>query len=141
AVNLFALLDQAAARFGDRGALYLGEQQRSTWSKLRDRALRLSTSISSLGSPGARIAVASENCPEIVELMFAIWAAERIFVPINYKLHPREMEQILDDAGVTQVFASAKIAEGLTPSTTVPIEIIGTDAYQSRFGATPSAPP
>lgn len=139
-MNLFALLDQAAARFGDRGALYLGEQQRSTWSELRDRVLRLATSIGET-SPGARIAVASENCPEIVELIFAIWAAERVFVPINYKLHPREMEQILDDAGVTQVFASSKIATGLAPLTAVPIEIIGTDAYESRFGATPSTPP
>ena len=77
-MNLFALLDQAAARFGDRGALYLGEQQRNTWSGLRDRVLRLATSIGQLGPPGARIAVASENCPEIVELMFAIWAAERL---------------------------------------------------------------
>jgi fatty-acyl-CoA synthase len=140
-LNLFALLDQAAARFGDRGALYLGEQQRSTWRELRDRVLRLATSIGQLGPPGARIAVASENCPEIVELMFAIWAAERVFVPINYKLHPREMEQILDDAGVTQVFASAKIADGLTSLTRVPIEIVGTDAYESRFGATLSAVP
>jgi fatty-acyl-CoA synthase len=140
-LNLFALLDQAAARFGDRGALYLGEQQRSTWAELRERVLRLATSIGQLGPPGARIAVASENCPEIVELMFASWAAERVFVPINYKLHPREMEQILDDAGVTQVFASAKIAAGLAPLTSVPIEIIGSDAYESRFGATPSAVP
>src|SRR5262245_63956406 len=141
ALNLFALLDQSAARFGDRGAVYLGEQQRFTWGELRDRTLRLATSIGGLGPAGARIAVASENCPEIVELMFAIWAAERVFVPINYKLHPREMEQILDDAGVTQVFASAKIAEGLAPLTTVPIDVIGTNAYESRFGATPSAPP
>ena len=42
--------------------------------------------------------------------MFAIWAAECVVVPINYKLHPREMEQILEDAGVSQVFASPKIA-------------------------------
>jgi acyl-CoA synthetase (AMP-forming)/AMP-acid ligase II len=140
-VNLFALLDQAAARFGDRGALYLGEQQRSTWSELRDRVLRLATSIGELGPPGARIAVASENCPEIVELMFAIWAAERVFVPVNYKLHPREMEQILDDANVTQVFASSKIAAELEPLTSVPIEVIGTDAHESRFGATPLIPP
>jgi len=136
-LNLFALLDQAASRFGDRGALYLGKRQRSTWSELRDRVLRLATSIGELGPRGARIAVASENCPEIVELMFAIWAAERVFVPVNYKLHPREMEQILDDAGVTQVFASAKIAAGLKPLTAVPIEIIGTNAYESRFIATP----
>jgi acyl-CoA synthetase (AMP-forming)/AMP-acid ligase II len=141
ALNLFALLDQAAARFGDRGALYLGEQQRSTWSELRERVLRLAASLSGLGPPGARIAVASENCPEIVELMFAIWATERVFVPINYKLHPREMEQILDDAGVTRVFASAKIADALAPLTGVPIETIGTLAYENRFSAAAFAPP
>ncbi len=140
-MNLFALLDQAAARFGDRGAVYLGEQQLHTWAELRDRVLRLATSVSELGPRRARIAVASENCPEIVELMFAVWAAERVFVPVNYKLHPREMEQILDDAGVTQVFASSKIATGLEPLTSVPIEIIGTEAYESRFGTTPLAAP
>jgi len=140
-LNLFALLDQAASRFGDRGAVYLGERQRNTWSELRERVLRLASSISRLGPSGARIAVASENCPEIVELMFAIWAAERVFVPINYKLHPREMEQILDDAGVTQVFASAKIAAALGPLTDVPIEAIGSDRYESRFGATALTPP
>ncbi|WP_041314999.1 acyl-CoA synthetase [Mycobacterium sp. JS623] len=140
-MNLFALLDQAAARFGDRGALYHGEQQRCTWSELRDRVLRLASSFRGLGSAGARIAVASENCPEIVELMFAIWAAERVFVPINYKLHPREMEQVLDDAGVTRVFASAKIAEGLAPLTDVPVEIFGTSQYESWVGATPLTPP
>ena len=121
-MNLFALLDQTAARFGDRGALYLGERQRCTWAELRDRALRLATSIGGLGPAGARIAVASENCPEIVELMFAIWAAERVFVPINYKLHAREMQQILDDAGAAQVFASPKIAVELSAVTEVPIE-------------------
>jgi fatty-acyl-CoA synthase len=139
-LNLFALLDQAAARFGDRGALYLGESQRSTWAELRDRVLRLATSIGRLGPPGSRIAVASGNCPEIVELMFATWAAERVFVPVNYKLHPREMEQILDDAGVSQVFASPKIAAELAPLTAVPIETIGTSQYESRLGTTPSTP-
>ena len=138
-MNLFALLDQAAARFGGRGAVYLGEQQRYTWAQLRERVLRLAGSID--GPSGARIAVASENCPEIVELMFAIWASERVFVPINYKLHPREMEQILDDAGAAQVFASAKIAAGLASRTGVPVEVIGTDAYESRFSATASTPP
>jgi acyl-CoA synthetase (AMP-forming)/AMP-acid ligase II len=140
-LNLFALLDQAASRFGDRGALYVGEHQHNTWSELRDRTLRLASSISQLGRPGARIAVASENCPEIVELMFAIWAAERVFVPINYKLHPREMQQILDDAGATHVFASAKITHELAPLTQVPIHTIGSGAYESNFGAVALTPP
>ncbi|MGE2833699.1 acyl-CoA synthetase [Mycobacterium sp. SMC-4] len=134
-MNLFALLDQAAARHGDRGAVYHGARQVHTWSSLRERALRLAGSLRSLG-PGARIAVASENNPTIVELMFAIWAAEAVFVPLNYKLHPREMEQILEDAGASQVFASQKIAAGLAPLTGVPIEIIGGDDYGQRCTAT-----
>jgi fatty-acyl-CoA synthase len=133
ALNLFAVLDQTASRFGDRGAVYHGERQLFTWRELRDRALRLA---STLGPSGTRIAIASENRPEIVELMFATWAAECVVVPINYKLHPREMEQILDDAGVSQVFASPKIAEGLAAA-----EIIGGTAYYDRLAAAPTAPP
>ena len=139
-LNLFALLDQAAARFGDRGAVYHGERQLHTWGELRERALRLAGSLRELG-PGARIAVASENRPEIIELMFAVWAAECVYLPINYKLHAREMQQILDDAGAALVFASPKIAAELTPVTDVPVEVIGSGAYETRLGAAPAAVP
>ncbi|HEX2284338.1 MAG TPA: AMP-binding protein [Mycobacterium sp.] len=132
-MNLFALLDQTASRFPDRGAVYRGERQLHTWRELRARALRLAAT---LGPPGTRIAIASENRPEIVELMFAIWAAECVVVPINYKLHPREMAQILDDAGAAQVFASPKIAEGLPNA-----EIIGSTAYSGRLAGPPAGPP
>jgi fatty-acyl-CoA synthase len=140
-LNLFALLDHAAARHGDRGAVYLGERQLFTWNELRERVLRLATSIRAIEGPGARIAVASENRQEIVELMFASWAAECVFVPINYKLHPREMEQILDDAGVSQVFASPKIGAALASVTTVPIETVDSQAYSSRLSGSPADPP
>jgi fatty-acyl-CoA synthase len=133
-VNLFALLDQAASRFADRGAVYRGEQQLLTWAELRERALRLAGSLRALG-PGARVAVASENRPEIVELMFGVWAAECVYLPINYKLHPREMRQILEDACAAHVFASPKIATDLAHVTTVPLEVVGDDSYESRFGA------
>nr|WP_090275754.1 long-chain fatty acid--CoA ligase [Mycolicibacterium komanii] len=137
-MNLFALLDQAASRFGDRGAVYHGERQHQTWAQLRERSLRLAAS---LGERGARIAVASENCPQIIELMFGVWAAECVYVPINYKLHPREMVQILEDSGATQVFASPKIAATLGPEAEVPIAIIGSDDYDEWFTAEPSPPP
>ena len=139
-MNLFALLDQTAARHGDRGAVYLGERQLHTWCELRDRVLRLASSIRALGA-AARVAVASENRPEIVELIFAIWAAECVVVPINYKLHPREMEQILDDAGVSQVFASPKIGARLQSVTAVPVETVDSHEYSSRLSGAPSDPP
>ena len=137
-MNLFAALDQAARRFGNRGAVYHGRRQLLTWAALRDRSLRLGAT---LPAPGSRIAIASENRPEIIELMFGVWAAECVYVPINYKLHPREMVQILDDSGAAQVFASPKIAEALAPETGVPIEIIGSEEYASRFAALPCSPP
>ncbi|MDT5346475.1 MAG: fatty-acyl-CoA synthase, partial [Mycobacterium sp.] len=83
-MNLFALLDQAAQRFPDRGAVYHGRRSCGTWRELRDRALHLAGSIRRLYPAGARIAIASENRPEIIELLFGIWAAECVAVPINY---------------------------------------------------------
>jgi acyl-CoA synthetase (AMP-forming)/AMP-acid ligase II len=132
-VNLFSLLDQAASRHGDRGAVFCGERQLLTWAELRRRALSLAAT---LGPPGARVAVASENRPEIIELMFAVWAAECVYVPLNYKLHPREMRQILDDSGAGQVFASPKIAPHLANC-----EIIGGTAYLKRLEEAAVEPP
>ncbi|GFG70798.1 AMP-binding protein [Mycolicibacter senuensis] len=138
-MNLFTLLDQAAARFGERGAVYHGERLLHTWRELADRALRLAGSLRRAGGPGARIVIASENRPEIIELMFATWAADCVVVPVNYKLHPREMAQIIADAGADLVFASPTLAAGLTGA--VPIEIIGSTAYLERFQGEPTAPP
>ncbi|MGV0838229.1 acyl-CoA synthetase [Mycolicibacterium thermoresistibile] len=140
-MNLFALLDQAATRFGDRGAVFHGERQLATWNELRDRALRLAASIRRHTDAGARIAIASENRPEIVELMFAVWAAECVVVPINFKLHPREMAQILDDADAARVFASARIGAALAPVTDVAVETVDSDDYAQRLTGAPAPVP
>jgi fatty-acyl-CoA synthase len=141
AVNLFAVLDQAASRFADRGAVYHGDRRVCTWSELQYRALCLATSIRQQEGAGARVAIASHNRPEIVELMFAIWAAGCVVVPINYKLHPREMAQILDDAGASRVFASSTIGAELASITTRPTEIVESEDYSRRLNVAPSAPP
>ncbi|MCF6385534.1 AMP-binding protein [Mycobacterium sp. MBM] len=138
-MNLFAVLDQAATRFGDRGAVYRGTERMHTFTELRDRALRLATSLTDRDT-GARIAIASENRPEIIELMFAVWAAGCVVVPINAKLHPLEMAQILDDSGAAVVFASPKIAAGLAGVTDVAVEDLDSAAYAARLRAEPALP-
>ena len=140
-MNLFALLEQTAQRFPDRGAVYHGERRCCTWRELRDRALHLAGSIRQHCPAGARLAIISENRPEIIELLFGVWAAECVAVPINYKLHAREMVQILDDAGVSQVFASATVAAQLGPGSGCPVESIEAEGYSDRLSAAPAAPP
>ncbi|MFL0274538.1 AMP-binding protein [Mycobacterium sp. SMC-19] len=132
-MNLFTLLEQAATRFGEQGAVYHGERRLHTWSELADRARRLATSLGRLAGAGARIAIASENRPEIIELMFATWAADCVVVPLNYKLHPREMAQIIDDAGAALIFASPKLASGLIETVDAPVETIGGATYLDRL--------
>lgn len=62
-------------------------------------------------------------------------------VPINYKLHPREMVQILDDAGAAEVFASSSLGAQLASITTTPLEIIASEEYSRRLTAPPVVPP
>jgi acyl-CoA synthetase (AMP-forming)/AMP-acid ligase II len=113
AVNLYFLLDQAARRFPERGAVFLGARQIASFAELRSRVLRLSAGLRHGFGAGDRIAVISENRPEYVELFFGIWAAEMAAVPVNAKLHPKEMAQILGDSGAAAAFVSEKLAKPL----------------------------
>ena len=96
-MNLFSLLDAAAVRFPARGAVFSGDREVLSYAALRQRALALAAYLKHRFRPGDRVALASENRPEYVELLFGIWAAGMVAVPINAKLHPREIGQILDD--------------------------------------------
>jgi len=64
--------------------------------------------------PGARVALAMENCPEFLAALYGIWRAGLAAVPINAKLHAREMAWIMEDAGVELCLASRRLAEGLS---------------------------
>jgi long-chain acyl-CoA synthetase len=65
-------------------------------------------------APGARLAIAMENCPEFLVALFAAWRAGLVAVPINAKLHPLEMAWIMAHADVRLMLATPKIADGLT---------------------------
>jgi len=114
-MNLFSLLDKTALRHGDAGAVYRGTERARTWRELRERALRLAGALRHRLEGGARVAIASENSVEYFELLFGVWAAEMVAVPINYKLHAKEMAQIVGDAQAAALFASPALAAQLEP--------------------------
>ena len=64
--------------------------------------------------PGARVALAMDNCPEFLPALYGIWRAGLTAVPVNSKLHAREMAWILADSQTQLCLASAKIAEALS---------------------------
>lgn len=52
---------------------------------------------------GDRVALFAKNTPRYLEALYAIWWAGAVAVPINAKLHPREVAWIVLDAGVSVI--------------------------------------
>jgi long-chain acyl-CoA synthetase len=78
---------------------------------------------------GDRVALAMENCAEYLPLLYGIWRAGLSAVPMNSKLHPKEMAWILADSGARLCMASPKLADGLSSPELrglPPIVVVGT---------------
>ncbi len=63
---------------------------------------------------GDRVALAMENCGEFLPVLYGIWRAGLAAIPINSKLHGREIQWIVDNAGAKLIIASPKLADALT---------------------------
>jgi acyl-CoA synthetase (AMP-forming)/AMP-acid ligase II len=112
-MSLFQLLDESASRFPDNGAIFKGAAQVFSYRELRTRALRLATTLLEGGSKGDRIVMAAKNCPDMLTVMFGTWAAGMVIVPVNAKLHPSEIVDVIQDADARYVFAGPDILPGI----------------------------
>ena len=100
-MNLAALLHNAARSFGDRPAVSVGDELQLTYAQLQTRVARLAGGLLDAGLvPGDRVAPVMSNRPCYLEILFAIWHAGLVAVPINAKLHDLEVAYILDHCGV-----------------------------------------
>ena len=72
-------------------------------------------------APGDRVALAMENCPEYLPLLYGIWRAGLAAVPMNSKLHPKEMAWIAADSAARLCIATPKLADGLSAPDLAPL--------------------
>ncbi|MEW6186553.1 MAG: long-chain-fatty-acid--CoA ligase [Thermodesulfobacteriota bacterium] len=83
------------------------EDKRFTFREFGERVDRCSNALIKLGmEKGERIAVLSENCSQYLELYFGITAAGGVIVPLNYRLNPKELISLLEDAGAKMLIFS-----------------------------------
>ena len=64
--------------------------------------------------PGERVALAMENGPELLPALYGIWRAGLAAVPMNSKLHAREMAWIVADFEAKLCIASPKLGDALS---------------------------
>ncbi|MGB2818389.1 MAG: AMP-binding protein [Burkholderiaceae bacterium] len=104
-MNLSHTLFRTARRVPRAVAVIERDRIELSYEQLAERALRLAAGLSRLGvKRGGAVAIVAKNCTAYVELLYACWTLGAAAIPVNSRLHPREVAFILDDANATVCF-------------------------------------
>ena len=104
-VNLSHTLIRTARRVPRAVAVIERDRIELSYEQLAERALRLAAGLSRLGvQRGGTVAIVAKNCTAYVELLYACWSLGAAAIPVNSRLHPREVAFILDDANANVCF-------------------------------------
>ena len=115
-MNIANLLAATARATPELPAIASGDELHCTYGEFLQVALRLAGGLRRLcPKGGARIGIMSKNCPEYMEIMWGAWLAGHCIVPINAKLHPKEVQFILDNCGAEACFVDEELAPTLAP--------------------------
>jgi long-chain acyl-CoA synthetase len=129
--NVASLLARAAAAWPGLPALAQGGGVRADYAALAQRVATLAAALRAQGlEAGERVALVARNMPGYVEALFACWWAGLVAVPVNAKLHARELEYVLADAGARFAFVDASWAASLGDVPNAPRAVeLGSPAY------------
>jgi long-chain acyl-CoA synthetase len=115
-MNIALLFVRASQRFKDQPAVALGTDVLLSYGALVRRAAAMAGALRACGLlPGERVTLVMRNVPEYVELLLAGWHAGLTMVPVNAKLHRREIAYILEHAGARVCFVTSDLAETVAP--------------------------
>ncbi len=80
-----------------------------SYGDLDTRASRVARGLLALGiQPGGRVAVLDKNSPEQFDILFGASKAGAVYVPVNWRLAPREIALVLNDARANILFVGAE---------------------------------
>lgn len=105
AQNLATLLRRTARRFPSRPALAIGNGVVADYATLARRVSAIASALRRELHEGDRVLLASRNCVDYIEMLFACWHAGLCAVPVNSKLHPAEMDYVVENSGARWAFA------------------------------------
>jgi len=112
-MTLDEIVRRNALRFPNKRALQSSDAFRS-WKELDARVDRVANALLCAGlNKGDRVALLLPNCPEYIELYFAIARTGLIAVPLNYRLTVPELEQVLVHAEPALFVAGAEYVQSM----------------------------
>jgi long-chain acyl-CoA synthetase len=112
-VNTFAFLHKAAMLRPDQPALVHGAESLS-YREFQQRALNIGGNLLAMGlKPGDRVAFCVANSPRILEIIFGCFAAGLVVVPVNARLHPREIAYIVSNSSAQVLIHGEEYHHGI----------------------------
>jgi long-chain acyl-CoA synthetase len=141
-VSLAGLLDGPARWAADRPALLEGERPLRTWAELAEAVARRAGGLRERHGiePGDAVALFASNHAAYLELLFAIWHAGAVAVPISSRLHAREAADIVERSHASLVLATSEVAGELAPLLGGPATIVLGDEDDEALLAAEPAP-
>ncbi|GIZ50376.1 class I adenylate-forming enzyme family protein [Noviherbaspirillum aridicola] len=110
-MSLAHLLLRHARQDPERIAILHGTALHATYGEWAARSGGLAMRLREAGLvPGDRVLLFMRNHPRYLEAMWAAWWAGLVVVPVNARLHAREVEWIIEDARPRVGFVTADVA-------------------------------
>jgi fatty-acyl-CoA synthase len=101
---------------GPKSAI-IARHRRLTYDDLAERTDRLAQALRQRGvAPGDRVAYLGDNDPAFLETLFACGLAGAVFVPLNTRLAPPEIQFQLQDSGAVLLVHARSLAALAIPS-------------------------
>jgi acyl-CoA synthetase (AMP-forming)/AMP-acid ligase II len=112
-MNACVFLSKMARQRSDAAAIIHGDET-ITYRDFHDRALAVGGNLLELGfERGDRVAFALHNSPRILETIYGCFAAGLVVVPINARLHAREMGYIVSNSAARVLIHSPEFAASI----------------------------
>jgi long-chain acyl-CoA synthetase len=143
-MNIAHLLTRAAAQAPDSPAIFSGARLHATHAQWAKRAAALAHHLRAQGlKPGDRVVLFMRNHPRYLEFMLGVWWAGMVVVPVNAKLHLKELQWIIDNAQASWAFVTADLvpdASQLSGLSVTEADSEQADRWLNDAGAAPSEP-
>ena len=118
-LTLQHFIDRAETVYADRPAIIDEPDQPApplniTYGELARRARAIKAGLDELGiAPGERVGIVSHNAGRMFELFYSVPTSGRIYVPINFRLRPEEVQFIVEHAGCKVLLVDEELEASL----------------------------
>ena len=147
AIAIFDRTNEKHARSRPTRMMKYGyDESELSFSDFSARIRQLAGGLASLDGivKGDRVVICMENSPEFLDLLFACWTAGLCAVPVNAKLHAKEVVHILNDCSARIAFVSESLApdvEAELALTGLKVDLlaISSESFADLYEASPIA--